>query len=177
MMRKKNRGARVALFGMLTALAMLMSYVESLLPLSIGIPGVKPGLANLVTVVCLYGMGFGTAALLSLLRIVLIGFSFGNMAALLYSLSGGALSILCMAAAKKSGLFGKTGVSILGGVAHNVGQLIAAAFVLENTAIFWYFPVLLAAGAVTGALVGMLAGEVLRRLPAAAPDSDSRNGA
>lgn len=168
MKRGKERSRSVALFGVLTALAMLMGYIETLLPISIGVPGVKLGLANLVTVIALYRLGEQEAVLLSLVRVVLVGFTFGNMASLLYSMAGAACSLICMIAAEKSGWFGEAGVSIFGGISHNIGQLGAAAFVVKTTGVFWYFPVLLMAGTVTGTLIGMLAGEVLKRLPRSA---------
>lgn len=165
MKQGKNHSSEVALFGVLVALAMLMSYIETLIPISIGVPGIKLGLANLVTVITLYRMGDRAAVLLSFVRVVLVGFTFGNMAMLLYSLAGAACSLVCMILAKRSALFEKTGVSILGGITHNIGQLSVAAFAVENAGVFWYFPVLLGAGTMTGALVGLLAGEVLKRLP------------
>lgn len=166
--KKGNRSRQVAVFGMAVALAMILGYVELLIPISVGIPGVKLGLANLVTMICLYQMGEREAAAVSLARILLVGFTFGNMSSLLYSLAGGIVSFLCMLLAKRSGRFGKTGVSVVGGVTHNLGQLAVAAFVVENAAVFWYFPVLLFAGTLTGLAIGILAGEVLKRLPPSA---------
>lgn len=163
--RGGHSAGKTALFGMFTALAMLFGWLESLLPLSIGIPGVKLGLANLVTMICLYRMGLPAAALVSLSRILLTGATFGSMASMLYSLAGGALSLLVMSAAMKSGRFSETGVSVAGGAAHNLGQLAAAALVVENAAVFWYFPVLLLAGTAAGTAIGFLSGAVLRRLP------------
>lgn len=165
MKKRKNKSETIAMFGILLALAMLMSYLETLIPISIGIPGVKPGFANLVTVVCLYHMGVKKTVLLSLMRVILVGFTFGNMAALLYSFAGAMSSLICMIAAKRSKCFGAIGVSILGGVFHNLGQLFIAAFVVENAAVFWYFPLLIISGTTTGALVGMLSGEMMKRLP------------
>ena len=164
-MRRGGQSAANAAFGILLALALLLSYVEVLLPLSIGIPGVKLGLANLASLVCLYLFGIRRAALLSVLRIVLTGFLFGNMAAILYSLSGAALS-LTAALAKRSGGFSELGVSVLGAVFHNLGQLIVASLVVQNRGLFWYFPLLLLAGVIMGALIGLLTAEVLKHLPA-----------
>ena len=160
-MRRGGQAAANAAFGILLALALLLSYVEVLLPLSIGIPGVKLGLANLASLVCLYLFGIRRAALLSVLRIVLTGFLFGNMAAILYSLSGAALSLTAAALAKRSG-----GFSELGAVFHNLGQLIVASLVVQNRGLFWYFPLLLLAGVIMGALIGLLTAEVLKHLPA-----------
>ncbi len=166
MKSSRNTAAeRTARFGMFVALAMIMSYIETLIPISLGVPGVKLGLANLVTMVCLFTAGAVPAAAVSLVRIVLTGLTFGNLSSMLYALAGGVLSLLCMIAAKKSGLFGRTGVSVIGGVMHNVGQLAVAAAVVENAQIFWYLPVLMASGIVTGALIGLLAGLVMERLP------------
>ena len=168
--KKENPGRRVALFGMAVALAMILGYVEFLIPVPVGIPGVKLGLANLVTIVCLYRMGEREAAAVSLARIFLVGFTFGNMSSLLYSLAGGAASYLCMLLSRRSGRFGRTGVSVIGGVTHNLGQLFVASLVVENASLLWYFPVLLAAGTLTGLAIGLLAGEVLKRLPRTAGD-------
>ena len=145
-MRRGGQAAANAAFGILLALALLLSYVEVLLPLSIGIPGVKLGLTNLASLVCLY--------------------LFGNMAAILYSLSGAALSLTAAALAKRSGGFSALGVSVLGAVFHNLGQLIVASLVVQNRGLFWYFPLLLLAGVIMGALIGMLTAEVLKHLPA-----------
>ena len=148
------------------ALALLLSYIEVLLPLSIGIPGVKLGLANLASLICLYLFGLRRAALISLLRIILTGFLFGNMAAILYSLSGATLSLTAAVLAKRSQLFGEIGVSVIGAIFHNLGQLAVAALVVQNRGLFWYFPMLLLAGVITGAVIGLLTAEILRHLPA-----------
>ena len=120
------KGKRIAYLGMLTALAFIFSYVENLIPISIGIPGIKLGLANLVIVVALYTIGFKDALCLSIVRMILVAFSFSNLSAFLYSLAGGVLSLISMAIGKKSGCFSPTGVSVLGGIAHNIGQILMA---------------------------------------------------
>ena len=121
-MRRGGQAAATVAFGILLALALLLSYIEVLLPLSIGIPGVKLGLANLASLICLYLFGLRRAALISLLRIILTGFLFGNMAAILYSLSGATLSLTAAVLAKRSQLFGEIGVSVIGAIFHNLGQ-------------------------------------------------------
>ena len=146
--------------GMLTALAFVFSYIEALLPINLGVPGVKLGLANLVVIVALYTMGGRAAFTLSLVRIVLAGLTFGNLASMVYSLAGGMLSLLVMAAGKKAGLFSATGVSVLGGVSHNVGQIL----VMENTKLVYYLPVLALSGTAAGVLVGILAAILVKRL-------------
>lgn len=156
--------SRVAYFGVFTALALIFSYVESLLPIQIGIPGVKLGLANLMIVIALYKMSLKETYLLSITRVVLSGFLFGNMFAILYSLAGGLLSLTVMAVLKKAGGFSVMGVSIAGGVFHNIGQLIIAMIVVETFSVAYYIPVLLIAGVITGLLIGIAANETLKRI-------------
>lgn len=162
---KKKRSAYVAMYGVLIALAMIFSYIETLIPISIGVPGVKPGLANIVVFAALYQMGAADAFAISMIRILLVGLTFGNMFAILYSFAGGILSFQVMYLCKKKEWLGQIGVSIAGGVAHNIGQLIVAAFVLESAAVFTYLPVLLIAGTVMGALIGLVSALVIKRLP------------
>lgn len=156
--------SRVAYFGVFTALALIFSYVESLIPIQIGIPGVKLGLANLMIVIALYKMSLKETYLLSITRVVLSGFLFGNMFAILYSLAGGLLSLTVMAVLKKAGGFSVMGVSIAGGVFHNIGQLIIALIVVETFSVAYYIPVLLIAGVITGLLIGIAANETLKRI-------------
>ena len=153
-----------AYMGMLTALAFVFSYIESLLPINLGIPGVKLGLANLVVIVALYTMGVRAAFTLSLVRIVLAGFTFGSPASMIYSLAGGMLSLAVMAVARKAQVFSATGVSVLGGVSHNVGQIFVAILVMENTSLAYYLPVLVLSGTAAGVLVGILAAVLVKRL-------------
>ena len=155
---------RVAYFGVFTALALIFSYVESLIPIQLGIPGVKLGLANLIIVIALYKMRLSEVFLLSIVRILLSGFLFGNYFSILYSLAGGLLSLAVMALLKKTGDFSVMGISMAGGVFHNVGQLMVAMLVVETFSVGYYLPVLLVAGLVTGFLIGVAAGEMLKRL-------------
>ena len=155
---------KAAYMGMLTALAFVFSYIESLLPINLGIPGVKLGLANLVVIVALYTMGVRAAFTLSLVRIVLEGFTFGSPASMIYSLAGGMLSLAVMAVARKAQVFSATGVSVLGGVSHNVGQIFVAILVMENTSLAYYLPVLVLSGTAAGVLVGILAAVLVKRL-------------
>lgn len=154
----------VALYGMLIALAFIFSYVEAMIPIPIPIPGIKLGLANLVTIVGLYMVGIPGAAAVSLIRILLMGFIFGNVFSMAYSMAGGILSLLVMAVAVKTGWFSKIGVSVLGGIFHNVGQLCAAAWVTKTLGVFTYLPVLLVAGVVAGAVIGLLGGVIVERI-------------
>ena len=155
---------KVAYFGVFTALALIFSYVESLIPFHIGIPGVKLGLANLIVVVALYKMGTEEAYALSVARIVLSGFLFANLFSIIYSLAGGMLSLTVMVFLKKKGWFSVYGVSLAGGVTHNVGQLLTAMLIVETFSVSYYLPVLLVAGAITGLVIGILAEAMLKRL-------------
>ena len=151
-------------FGVFTALALLFSYIESLIPFHIGIPGVKLGLANLIIVIALYKMNARQAFLLSVTRIVLTGFLFGNLFSILYSLAGGMLSLIVMILLKKQNGFSVMGVSVAGGVFHNVGQLVIAMLVTESLNLFYYVPVLMISGLITGIFIGIIANEMLKRL-------------
>ena len=157
-------GRKVAIFGVFTALALIFSYVELLIPINFGIPGAKLGLANLMTVLVLYKMGIKEALALSVTRIILSGFMFGNLFGILYSLSGGLLSFLVMVLLKKSDRLSFAGVSIGGGTAHNIGQLLVAMFVVQTYQVGYYLQVLLVAGEVTGLLIGLVAKEGLKRI-------------
>lgn len=156
--------SRVAYFGVFTALALIFSYVETLIPVNFGIPGVKLGLANLIIVVALYKMRLSEAYLLSVVRVLLAGFIFGNYFSIIYSLAGGLLSLTVMTLLKKWGGFSLQGISIAGGVFHNIGQLIVAAVVVETFSVTYYFPVLLVAGLLTGLVIGIVAEMMLKRL-------------
>lgn len=155
---------RAAYFGVFTALALIFSYVESLIPIHFGVPGIKLGLANLLIVIFLYKRNAKEALLLSVIRIVLSGFLFANLFSILYSLAGGILSLAVMTYLKKRGTFSVVGISIAGGVAHNLGQLVVAMLVVETYRVGYYFPVLLIAGVLTGMLIGIVAAEILKRL-------------
>ncbi|MGN0156715.1 MAG: Gx transporter family protein [Lachnospiraceae bacterium] len=153
---------RVAFLGMVLALALILAYVETFLPLPIAVPGIKLGLANCVILFVLYLTGIKEAALISITRVFLTGFLFGNMAGILYSLSGAFLSLIAMAFAKKQNGLSVIGVSILGGVTHNIGQMIMAVLVTETIAVLYYVPVLLIAGMATGIINGILAKTIIK---------------
>jgi heptaprenyl diphosphate synthase len=163
-MAEKGSAGKAAIYGMLIALAFVLSFVESLIPISMGAPGIKLGLANLVTITGLYTIGIGGTVVVSLIRIVLVGFTFGNMFSMIYSLGGWLLSILCMIICKKKGWFGTTGISIIGGVGHNVGQICVAAFVVKQPAILTYLPVLLFSGTIAGMVIGILGSMIIERI-------------
>lgn len=150
--------------GMLVAAAFVLSYVEFLIPISLGIPGVKLGLPNIVIVLCLYECKLSQTVGVSLVRILLTGLTFGNLSMMLYSLAGGILSLGVMILLKKTGKFSVYGVSLAGGIFHNVGQIAVAMFVLQTGLLIYYLPFLLVAGTVAGAVVGALGGMLAKRL-------------
>lgn len=155
---------RVAYFGVFTALALMFSYIETMIPIQFGVPGIKLGFANIMIVIMLYKSSAKEALLLSIVRIMLSGFLFGNLSSILYSIAGGVLSLGIMTLLKKQGGFSVIGVSVAGGVSHNVGQLIVAMLVIETYQVGYYFPVLLVAGVLTGLGIGVVSQEVLKRI-------------
>lgn len=156
---------KAAYFGIFTALAMILSYIESLFPFFWGVPGVKLGLANSMSLSILYLMGIPAAFLISTIRIVLTGFLFGNAFSIVYSLAGAVLSMAVMILMKKCRIFSMVGVSMSGGISHNIGQIIVAILLVENLNLLYYLPVLLISGAVTGLVIGIISREVIRRIP------------
>ena len=159
-----TKSQKVSYCAVFTALAMIFSYVEAILPISFGIPGIKLGLANLVIVTGLYYMSEKDVFLISLTRILLMGLLFGNGMSLLYSLTGGILSYIIMVTLKKKSSLSVLAVSVSGGVFHNIGQLAAAAFAVSNIHIFYYLPALLIACEVTGLLIGIVSEKILKIL-------------
>ena len=155
---------RLVLLAMLTAVAMILSYVESLLP-SVGIPGVKMGLANIAVIFALFRFGWKEAAALSLVRVVLVSLLFGSVGAMLYSLAGAVLSLAVMALLRRIDRFSTVGVSVAGGVAHNAGQILMAMLILQTKQLFGYLPVLAASGIAGGVLTGLAAALLIRRIP------------
>lgn len=153
-MKNKATAKQVALWGVLIALGLVFGYIEHLVPLPIGVYGIKLGLSNLVTLVALYALGAKAAIYINLARILLSSMLFGNPVSLAYSLAGGLAAVTIMIIAKKLWKFGTVGVSVLGGVTHNIAQLAVAVFMVDSLKIAFYLPVLLAAGALTGFIIG-----------------------
>lgn len=161
---RKSSAQFVARVALLATLALIFSYVEVIIPYNPGIPGVKLGIANVVTVIALYKYGFKDAASVSIIRIVIAGLLFNGAFGMLYSLAGAAVSLLGMALLKKTNLFSVIGVSMAAGVLHNLGQLLVASALIEDLRIFFYFPVLLFSGIAAGILVGITSTLILRVL-------------
>ena len=161
------KAKRLALCGLLTALALVLSYLESLVPLgslSFFVPGVKLGLPNLAILFALYRLGFKEAAVISLVRVLLVSLLFGNVFSLAYSAAGAALALAVMGLLRRSGKFGTAGVSVAGAVAHNVGQIRVAMAVLETGAIAAYLPVLLLTGTAAGVAIGLVSAVLIGRI-------------
>lgn len=156
--------SRVAYFGVFTALALIFSYIETLIPINFGIPGIKLGLANLIIVVALYKLQLKEVYMLAIVRVLLSGFIFGNYFSIIYSLAGGLLSLTVMAILKKQNGFSVMGISMAGGVFHNVGQMIIAVLIVETFSVSYYLPVLLIAGLITGFIIGIVGDGILKRL-------------
>lgn len=162
---KRNAAVRLAYGAMFAALALIFSYIEVLIPIPIPVPGVKLGIANLVIIIAIYRMGFKNAFTINIIRIVASGLLFSGVFGMLYSLAGGILSIIIMYILYRTNLFSMVGVSMAGGVAHNLGQLVIACIVVQNVKLMSYFSVLLFSGLISGIAIGFLAYIVEKRLP------------
>lgn len=155
---------KVAYLGVFMALALILSYVEALIPFSVGIPGVKLGLTNIVTVLMLYIATPVETFVLCVLRAILSGFMFGNAFSIIYSLAGCILSFFAMLLLKKTDKFKIVSISVIGGVSHNIGQIIVASIVLSTYSVAYYVPVLLVAGTLTGLVIGLISEEIVLRI-------------
>jgi len=162
--KKRMTGKQISEYGLLIALAMVLSYVEFLIPFSVAVPGVKLGLANIVVVFALYKLGKVEAFVISILRVLLMTFMFGNAFALIYSLSGAILSFAVMLLLLKTGRFSPVGVGIGGGVSHNIGQILCAMALLETKQIIYYLPVLFISGTIAGIAIGVISGILIERI-------------
>ena len=155
---------KVAFLGLAIALAMILSFVESQIPALVAIPGIKVGLPNLVIVFLLYRVGWKETVIVSLVRIVLVSILFGNVQTMTFSVAGAILSLLSMILLKKLNWFSCIAVSIVGGIFHNVGQIVAACLWTQTAEVALYLPVLLVSGTIAGTVIGLVAGLVVKRL-------------
>lgn len=160
-----NKSSYIAQSAILTTLALIFSYVEFLIPFTPAIPGVKPGLANIVVLFALYYMSPKDALTINALRIIIAGLLFSGVFGAIYSLAGGLVSFTIMALLKKSNKFSIVGVSMAGGVGHNLGQLIVASLLVSNFKLFLYFPVLLFTGLGSGIAIGVIVYIVEKKIP------------
>ncbi len=156
---------KVSILGVMTALGIVLGWLESCVPITLGIPGVKLGIANLVALLVLYRFSLKEAAAVSVLRVLISSILFGNLAIGIYSLAGAMLSLAVMAILKKKTGLSVAGVSAAGGVAHNLGQILTAWIMMGTVAIFYYLPVLIVSGVIAGVLVGLAGAWLHRHLP------------
>lgn len=156
---------KITRLALLLALGLILSYLESLLPVMYFVPpGVKLGLSNLVTMFVLYQFGGKDALLILSLRVVLSGFMFSGLTSIIFGMAGGALCVIVMSLLKRIGIFSVMGVSMAGAVCHNLGQLIAACFVVSNANMLYYLPILCAAGLISGIVTGYISALLINRL-------------
>lgn len=163
--RRAQNTRRLAFGAMFTALALIFSYVEFLIPLPVPVPGIKLGLANLVIIIAIYRMGFRYAFTINCVRIIASGLLFSGIFGMLYSFAGGILSLIVMYGLYRTEHFSIVGVSMAGGVMHNLGQLLTACLVVSNIRLMSYFAVLLFSGIISGILIGIVAYQIEKRLP------------
>lgn len=155
---------KITFLGCVLAFATVLGYIEFLLPISIGIPGIKLGLANTAFVFLFYKVGFKEAFAVNIARIFITCLLFGNFLSAFYSVCGGMLGMLAMLAFKKLKLFGCVGISVIGGLFHNIGQLLAAGLILQTSSVFFYAPILAVSGVVTGFLIGVVSTILIKKL-------------
>lgn len=154
---------RIAKMGILISLGLVFSYVEALIPIMPSVPGVKIGLSNALVILLLYSYGIGYCFIFQLCRIIISSILFGNVFGCVYSLAGATLSILVMCLLKKVKWIDVPGNSMLGGISHNLAQLLVAYFLVQNTAIFYYVPILLISGSLSGYIIGWISEFILKR--------------
>ncbi|MCR5179191.1 MAG: Gx transporter family protein [Lachnospiraceae bacterium] len=152
----------LAFAGVLLAAALILSYVESLVPFFFGVPGMKLGLPNLAVVLLLFTGRKKTALAVNILRIAVSGLLFGSLFSIIFSIAGAAASYAVMLFMMRNKKYGITGVSVAGGVSHNLAQLLIAAYVVKTSGIVYYSPVLIFAGTVTGMAIGAAASLMIR---------------
>ncbi len=162
-MRKKTR--KIALLGVLTSVALVLSYLEAMLPpISTAVPGIKMGLPNIIIIFVLYKFGIKEAISVSLIRVFIVALLFGNVMTLAYSVAGAFLSLALMAILVKADLFSAVGVSIVGGISHNLGQILVAIFLFDTIQIGYYMIVLAVTGTIAGVLIGIIASILIKRI-------------
>ncbi len=154
---------RIATAAILATLALMFSYVEAMIPLSISMPGVKLGIANLVVLIALYRLDFRYALAINVVRIVISGLLFSGLFGMMYSMAGGILSLIVMWLLKKTNLFSVIGVSMAGGVFHNIGQILIASALVSDIRMFIYLPILMFSGLASGIVIGFLCHFILMK--------------
>ncbi len=162
-MRSKTR--KIALLGVLTSVALVLSYLEVMLPpISTAVPGIKMGLPNIIIIFMLYKFGLKEAVTVSLIRVFIVALLFGNIMTLAYSVAGAVLSLGLMTLFKRINLFSQIGVSIIGGISHNLGQILVAIFLFDTIQIGYYMIVLSVTGTIAGVLIGIISSILVKKL-------------
>lgn len=146
------------------SVAMILSFVESRIPAFVAIPGVKVGLANIAVIFALYKMGWREAVSVSVIRVLLVALLFGSVVSLAYSIAGAVISLSLMILLKKLGIFTEVAVSVVGGITHNIGQILIAFLLLETSVVFYYLPFLLVSGVIAGIAVGIASALLIKRI-------------
>ena len=160
----KNRSIRITTFALTISVAMLLSYIESRVPAFVAIPGIKVGLANIAVIFTLYKFGARAAVTVSIIRVILIATLFGTPVSFIYSVSGATLSLILMILLRKLTPLTEVAVSVTGGVAHNIGQIAAAPFMLSTNVVLYYLPFLLVSGTIAGIVVGVASAILVKRI-------------
>ncbi len=159
-----QRTQKLTLLAMLLSLALILGYIEHLVPIITTVPGVKLGLSNIVLLICLYAIGAKETIALMLLKVLLSAFLFSGFSMMLYALAGGILSVLAMLLGRYMLKLSLIGTSVLGGVFHNIGQILLAILVLNQPLLLYYMGILMIVGTVTGLLTGLVAQLVLKHV-------------
>lgn len=165
-MMEHKKIKHMVILAMMTAIAIILHYIESMFPLPVPVPGIKLGLSNVVSLITLFLFGPVSAIMVLVLRILMTSFLYAGLSSAIFSLSGGILSLLMMILIWKLRNKGFTivGASVAGGIFHNIGQILAASLVLGTFTVFSYLPVLIISGMITGVATGILAGILVPRL-------------
>lgn len=146
------------------SVAMILSFVESRIPAFVAIPGVKVGLANIAVIFALYKMGWREAIVVSVIRVLLVALLFGSVVSLAYSIAGALISLSLMILLREIGIFTEIAVSVVGGITHNIGQILIAFLLLETKVVFYYLPFLLVSGVIAGIAVGVASALLIKRI-------------
>lgn len=161
----RNKTRRIALLGVLTSVALVLSYLEVMLPpISTAVPGIKMGLPNIIIIFLLYKFGLKEAVTVSLIRVFIVALLFGNVMTLAYSVAGAVLSLGLMTLFKKLDFFSQVGVSIIGGISHNLGQILVAIFLFDTIQIGYYMIVLSITGTIAGVVIGIISSILVKKL-------------
>lgn len=159
-----KRNQKIALLGISVSIAIVLSYIEAIIPSFVPIPGVKIGLANIAIMFIMYKLDILSATIVSAVRLVTVFLIFGGLVPFLYSVAGAALSLLVMYMLKRFTPFSEIGVSVAGGVSHNVAQIIVAIFMFSTGSLIYYLPVLLLSGTLSGVLIGIISGTLIKKI-------------